>query len=205
MGVMGVWFGIQQVVFIHLGKTYDAYLALSGYGMKSGHVWELFTYQFLHSAYSLPVGLLHLLINFVGLWFLGRAVEARLGGKRFLLLYLGAVLAGGLLQGGFALSGYVVPESYETAAAFLRDRFGGPFAGASVGLCGVLAVFCRLNQAVILLRVALALAVIFSLVPVFIPSDPGLAHLAHLGGLLAGLAFFKLAKGRGMGTGAEAR
>ena len=205
MVVLGICFAIQQIVFVHMGKPYDAYLALSGYGMKSGHLWELFTYQFLHSAHSFPSGLLHLLINLIGLWFMGRTVEARLGSKRFLLLYFGAILAGGLLQGGFALAGYWVPESHESVAAFLRDRFGGPFVGATVGLCGVFAVFCLLNEAASLLWIALALAVILVIALVLIPTEPGLAHLAHLGGLLAGMAFLKLAKGRDGTTGAEAR
>ena len=196
MGLV-VCFAIQQIVIVYHEKPYDAYLALSGYGMKSGHLWELFTYQFFHS------GPVHLLINLVGLWFLGRPVEACLGSRRFLLLYLGASLTGAILQGTVALAGFLLPESLESVAAFLRDRFGGPVVGSSVGLCGVFAVFCRLNREKRirlffllpirpepLLWVALGIAVLF----LIIPSDPYLAHLAHLGGLLAGMAFIKLGK-----------
>jgi membrane associated rhomboid family serine protease len=189
---LSVCFAVQQIVIVHKEKPYDAYLALSGYGMKSGHLWELLTYQCLHR------GPLHWLLNLAGLWFLGRAVEHRLGAKKFLGLYLGAVLAGAVLQSLPALAGYVLPEALESVAGFLRERFGDMMAGSSVGLCGVLAVFCRLKasaplwrcsrfpiQANHLLGFALSLAVLL----VLVPTDPRLAHVAHLGGLLAGLAF----------------
>ena len=44
--------------------------------------WSLITYMFLHA------GLMHLIFNMIGLYFFGPRLEDRLGGKRFLLLYL---------------------------------------------------------------------------------------------------------------------
>lgn len=52
------------------------------------------THAFLHA------GPLHLLVNMVTLWSLGRAVVERIGPARFLLLYLVSALGGGL---GFGL------------------------------------------------------------------------------------------------------
>jgi membrane associated rhomboid family serine protease len=188
MLVLVLCFAMQEVVVVHLGKPYDAYLALSGYGMKSGHLWELFTCQLLHC------GPIHLLVNLAGLWFLGRVVEHQLGSRRFLWLCLGASLAGALLQGGVALTGFLLPESLESIAGFVRDRFGGPLCGSSIGLGAMLAGFCLANpernlgerfgvrvKARHLWWAALGVAVLLILVP----TNPDLAHVAHLGAMLA--------------------
>ncbi len=197
---LGVCFTIQQIVIVHQEKPYDAYLALSGYGMKSWHLWELFTYQLLHT------GWIHFLFNLTGLWFIGRAAEAHLGTKRFLLIYFGASFAGAVLQGLLALSGFLMPESLDAFATLLRDRFGGPAAGSSVGLCGVFAALCRLHPerkgsplSLIpikpghVLWIALGVAVIW----IIVSSGPDLALVAHLGGLCAGASFVKLGKSSG--------
>ncbi len=188
LGLVGC-FAVQQVVIVQAGKPYDAYLALSGYGMKSGHLWELFTCQLLHC------GPLHLLVNLLGLWFLGRAVEAQLGSKRFVLFCLAASLAGTLLQGAVALCGFLLPESLESAAGLVRERFGGPVLGSSIGPCAILAAFCLMGPerrwfrvggvpmtATHLWWLSLTLAVLL----VVVPTNPDLAHVAHLGALLAG-------------------
>lgn len=190
-----ICFAAQEIVIVRLEKPYDAYIGLSGYGMKSWHLWELFTYQFLHC------GLVHLLLNLAGLWFLGRAAEGLFGARRFLLFYLVALLAGGLLQGLVGLTGFLLPESMESVAAILRDRFGGPVAGSSVGLCGILAALCLTNtgerrfvlpflpiKGVWVWWIAVGIAVAL----IVIPSNPSLAHVAHLGGLLAGAVSVKL-------------
>ena len=164
--------------------------------MKSGHFLEVITYQFLHSFRSLFSGLVHLFCNLLGLWFLGRKVESSLGVRRFLCVYFGAVVAGAVVQGGVALAGFMLPESMESVAGFVRDRYGDSVAGSSVGLCGVFAAYCRLqsqeetrlllwipvNRA-ILLAIAFGIAVLLAV----IPTDPRLSHLAHLSGLVAGL------------------
>ena len=196
-------FAAQQVVVAHLGKPYDAYVALSGYGMKSGHFWEVFTYQFLHR------GVIHFLLNLAGLWFLGRAVEGRLGTRRFIRLYFGAILTGGIVQGLMALAGYLLPKSLDAAGSFLRDRFGGPAVGSSVGLCAIWTVFCLLEpgrklrllfllpvKTVHLWRASLAVSILLVILLIVRPPDPmstdrDLAHLAHLVGLLTGLLFIR--------------
>jgi membrane associated rhomboid family serine protease len=45
-------------------------------------VWQFLTYQFVHA------GLLHLLVNMLGLWFAGNVLERIMGVRRFVLLYL---------------------------------------------------------------------------------------------------------------------
>ncbi len=192
-------FAVQEVVVVHLGKPYHVYFALSGYGMKSGHLWELFTYQFVHR------GVVHFVVTLAGLWFLGRAVEGRLGHGRFIRLYLGAGVAGGLVQGLVAMTGFLLPESLDPAGPFLLNRFSSPAAGASVGLCAVWTVFClgepekRIRapglgsvKASLLWRCTVGAAILLAILFVVLASDPdsedcALPHLAHLTSLLSGL------------------
>ena len=171
-------FALQQIDTVYLHFSISEYLALSTAGLRNGYVWQLLTFQFLHS------GLTHLFFNLIGLWFFGRYVEVRLGRSHFLKLYFLSGVAGGLLQ---ALLGAAFPS-----------HFGGPTVGASAGICGLLAAFSMLEpesiilvffvlpmRAKYLLHVSLGIAGFFTIVP----ADPGVAHAAHLGGLLFGMAY----------------
>jgi membrane associated rhomboid family serine protease len=157
-----------------------ALLPLDLEGVKRGYLWQLVTFQFVH------VGLFHLACNLLGLWFCGRFVEHVLGARRFLLFYLGSGIAGGLLH--LAL------------AAAVPKVFGVPVFGASAGVMALVALFCLLQpeaeflvmfvlpiKAKILLIAETSIALFFTLVP----SDPGIAHAAHLGGIAAAFLFFR--------------
>ena len=182
-------FAVQYVVVILMDKPYHIYIAVSGYGMKSGQLWELFTYQFIHD------GWLHWLLNLVALILLGPYMEKQLGSRQFLKVYLGAVLVGGALQGAVAVTGFVLPESMDPTALYMIDKYGESAAGASVGLCGLLAVYCLMpTQSSRVARfptkkVLLDGAFLAAIVLVIVPTDPRIAHIAHLGGLAAGLFF----------------
>jgi len=172
------FFVFQNINAVYLHWPVLQYLALSREGLEAGGFWQLFTFQFLHS------GTWHFVCNAVGLYFLGRPLEAALGPARLLEVYLGGSFLGGLFQ---ALFGLLFPL-----------QFGQPTLGASAGVCGLLAAFAMLQRdrmflfmfflpirAWNLLLIALGVAVFF----VLVPSEPGVAHAAHLGGLLGGMAY----------------
>ncbi len=167
------------------------YLALSRMGLRQGRVYELITFQFLHG------GWLHLLGNMIGLYFFGRAMEAMLGSRGMLKLYLASGTLGGLLQValGFAFPTY----------------FGGGVLGASAGVFGLIAAFATHapDDPITLLlffvlpvsfpaKVLLIGEGIISLLGVIGPLihvvifDPGVAHAAHLGGMLTGIVWIRL-------------
>jgi len=177
-----VCFALQQIgaVYFHRGGWIMDYLALSTDGLRQGRIWQLITFQFLHA------GLLHLIGNLIGLWFLGRFIEERLGSRAFLKVYFLAGICGGALQ---ALLGW-----------FFRDYFGAPTLGASAGVFGLLAAFALMEpEGVILaffflpikakyfLWISAGIAAFFTLVP----TPGGYAHAAHLGGILAGVAYMR--------------
>lgn len=64
--------------------------------IKHGWIWQFFTYGFLHAE---P---LNFLFSMLGIYFIGSAVEAQTGPKRFVELYLVSLVGAGLV--GFVLS-----------------------------------------------------------------------------------------------------
>src|SRR5260370_31732309 len=87
-------FVIQSLLLFYGGFDVSQNLALSVDGLRHGKVWQLFTFQLLHSC-PWPW---HVLFNCLGLYFFGRPVETIVGERKFLALYLLSGVAGGLLQ-----------------------------------------------------------------------------------------------------------
>jgi membrane associated rhomboid family serine protease len=181
-----LWVNIAIFVLQEIDRTYihspvEWYSMLSPVGIKHGYVWELFTFQFLHA------DLLHIGFNMLALFMFGRAVEEMIGTRRFLQAYFLAGTLGGIFQ---VLLGFV---------------FGGPFAkpvvGASAGVFGITAVFGMLQpespiffnfipmRAKFLVLFSGIIAGFYVLVPS--PTSWGVAHAAHFGGIITGVAFVK--------------
>jgi len=140
--------------------------------------WTFVTYMFVHG------GLLHLATNMLALYVFGTAVENRMGSRAFILYYLycgvGAAIAALLL-------------SLVTHIA--------PFIGASGAIMGVAVAFAMFWPDAELIvfpipvpirarTLVIGLAII-DVVWAQVFSD-GIAHEAHLGGMLFGYLFFKL-------------
>ena len=147
---------------------------------------QMFTYQFLHG------GVWHLLVNGLGLFFIGRALEQAIGRREIIGLYLVSGVVGALFQLGFA--------------AVFPAKFAVPMVGASGAVFGFMGVLARLfpNREVYLLlffvlpiRLKLnwvfwgffAIAIYSILVAIRTQAGDSVAHAAHLGGLLFG-AFY---------------
>jgi membrane associated rhomboid family serine protease len=141
--------------------------------------WQWVTYSFLH------LGLLHLGLNLFALWMFGSDVERVWGSRRFLVAYFAAVLTGAMAQ---------------ALAAGLGDA-GGPVVGASAGVFGVLLCFGLLfpERRILLLIPPIpmrartfvfgyaALELFFGVTG----TAQGIAHFAHLGGLVGGWLVYR--------------
>jgi membrane associated rhomboid family serine protease len=164
----------------------DTYLALSLWGLKHGYVWQLLSFQFMHA------GPLHLIMNGFTLWMFGREVEEVLGKPRFLTLYFLSGAIGGLFQVLLALVSF--------------NLFGGSVVGASAGVFGVVAAYAMIAPDRMLTMFAffvipinlkakmlLWVSAAFAVLGIFLPNSKGphVAHAAHLGGILTGIAFMK--------------
>ena len=158
------------------------HLALSLEGLRHGYVWQLLTFQFLHA------GWLHLLFNLLAIYFFGRSVEFVLGRRRWLALYFLSGTIGGLVQ---MLLSLLIPQFRDDSVV-----------GASAGAAGLIAAFSVLNwrQSFTLLfyfvpvtmrgRTLFWVSIAFALFGIVIGGG-GVAHAAHLGGLVAGYAFVR--------------
>lgn len=135
--------------------------------------WQLVTSAFLHG------NLMHLALNMIGLYSFGRDVEHTLGSGRYLALYSAAVLAAALVQ--------LIVVSTGSGPAY-------PTVGASGGVFGVLLAFGMMfpNRTVMLIFppvpmpawVAVALFGGIELFNGVVGTMNGIAHFAHLGGML---------------------
>lgn len=142
---------------------------LSREGIMAGEYYRFFTSMFLHA------GILHLASNTVYLYYFGVRAEKLLGTGRFLVLYLVSGLCGGLLSVACSSGGISIGAS-----------------GAIYGLLGAMLLLTKkrgprytgMNYATMLLLAATAICFGFL--------EPGVDNMAHIGGLLGGMAVFAL-------------
>ncbi|WP_091239347.1 rhomboid family intramembrane serine protease [Aquimonas voraii] len=149
--------------------------------------WQLFTYGFMHG------GEAHLIFNLLALWMFGGDVERVLGPRRFLLYVLTCIVGAGLIQLGVATLAAQSGEPYPTV-------------GASGGVFGVLLAFGMAfpNRQVMLLippipMKARTLVVVYGVVELVLGitgTRTGIAHFAHLGGMLFGFLLLQYWRGR---------
>lgn len=165
-------------------------LALSSEAIRTGFIWTLVTYAFLHG------GLLHIGINMLLLYLFGRELVVVLGGKLFCWLYFVSALVGGAVWLAFNLSP------------------GSSVVGASGAVMGLIIFFICMSPtrpmgfffiplsirpktiAYILIGFNLV-GLLFWEIPDTAAGQGGerVAFSAHLGGALAGYLFFKLIYG----------
>jgi membrane associated rhomboid family serine protease len=138
--------------------------------------WTVLTYQFLHA------GALHLFFNMIGLFFFGPHLEARLGGRHFLGLYLVSGVFGAILSfltpnaAIVGASGAVFGVFYGFARYWPNER---------VYIWGILPVPARI------LVIGLAVMSIWGGMGMG-GGGMGIAHFAHLGGFAGGWLYLVL-------------
>ncbi len=125
-----------------------------------GEWWRLMTSAFLHA------GVTHIALNMLALWFIGGAVEPRLGRWRYATVYLLSALGGSVLS-------YAVDSPFQASVGA---------SGAVFGLFGALFVLMRrLRFDVGGLISIIVINVVIGFVPGF-----NINWRAHLGGLIVG-------------------
>jgi membrane associated rhomboid family serine protease len=153
--------------------SYDTFLGRVGF-----EPWQLLTSAFLHG------GLAHLALNMFALYSFGTMVERAVGSRRFVGLYLASVISAGLVQLLVVTAG--------------SDAGAVPTVGASGGVFGVLLAFAWLfpHTRVMLLfppipMKAWVLVTAYAAIELtsgVLGTAQGVAHFAHLGGMLGAFA-----------------
>lgn len=135
--------------------------------------WTLVTYMFLHGGFT------HILFNMLMLFFFGPRLEERLGSRTFIWFYLACGVGGALLSFMTPFSAIVGASGaiYGVVIGFARY-----WPREDIYIWGILPIQARMLA---IFMVALSLFAGFS------GAQDGIAHFAHLGGLLAGWVFLK--------------
>jgi membrane associated rhomboid family serine protease len=166
----GGWF--TQIFELHADLPREPWMAF-----------QLVTYGFLHN----PGDLKHILFNCFGLWMFGRSVESHYGKKEYLAFFLVSVMFAG---------------AFWVASEFVANRQLLPMQliGASGGVVAVLILFC-LNyprQQIFIWGVfpmpawVFAILIVgFDLISSVDNKDSHIAYMAHIGGALFALVYFK--------------
>ena len=179
-------FVLQQFMDRWLVANFALWPPASGQypGAPGFEVWQLLTYGFLHG------GLTHLFFNMFALYMFGGEIERLLGTRRFITYYLVCVV-------GAAVAQLVVISNINAPPV--------PTVGASGGVFGLLLAFgMAFPQRRIMLLFppipmpAWLFVTLYGLLELYLGvtgSGQGVAHFAHLGGMVAG--FVLLMRWRG--------
>lgn len=151
--------------------------ALALWPLQSGYFepWQVLTYAFLHGSFN------HLFFNMFAVWMFGSALEQAWGSQRFGIYYAVCVL-------GAAIAQIVVQQ-------FSGDVY--PTVGASGGVFGLLLAYGVMwpNNRLFLIFFPVPIkakwfVVIYGAAELLFGltgAMPGIAHFAHLGGMVFGL------------------
>jgi membrane associated rhomboid family serine protease len=166
-----------------LGGGFFSAFALWPIGSGEFWPWQIGTYAFLHGSFE------HLFFNMLGLWMFGSELEQVWGQKRYLQFFAASVVAAALTQ--------------LLVNALLGN--GAPTIGASGGLFGLLLAFAMIfpNRIILLFFVipmkAKYLVALYGLIELYQGAyvmNTGVAHFAHLGGMLGGLLMLRYWRGQ---------
>jgi len=142
-------------------------------GIAGFQPWQVITYSFLHA------NLVHVLVNMYALFMFGGALEVLWGPKRYLNLYFASVITAAIAQ--LAYSSLAGGDPYPTV-------------GASGGIFGLLLAYAMVfpNRTIILLippipMPAWLFVTLYGLLELYLGvtgTQEGVAHFAHLGGMV---------------------
>ncbi|MWG35248.1 rhomboid family intramembrane serine protease [Halomarina oriensis] len=186
LGLMLLTFVAEQVVVRGFGER----LFLELFVLKSSaplDVWTWLTSVFSHD----PSGFTHILFNGIALFFFGPVVERQIGSRAFAALFIVTGVVAGLSQVvvGFALSD---PTAVLGAS------------GAIMAIMGVLTVLNPDMKVLLYFFIPVPIWLLtfgyaaLSAVGIFSAFGGGIAHAAHLSGLVLGLLYGKYVERKGV-------
>lgn len=157
-------------------------------------IWQVFTYMFLHSGSSM----MHLFSNMFALFIFGPAIEAYMGSMKFLKYYIICGLGAALINMGIDYIAFFESSNHALALRFLAVK---SMLGASGAIFGILVAFAMLFPNIEMFLIFLPIPIkakyfvavyaLFELVQGFSGAETGVAHWAHIGGLITGIVLLQ--------------
>ena len=188
-------FGLQQILgdslILHFALWPVGHVVIAGLDQPIGfEPWQLVTYSFLHGNFQ------HILFNMFALYMFGSGVETYLGSPKFALLYFASVISAALTQ-------LLVVSGGEPGSV-------APTLGASGGVFGLLLAFGWLFPRTRLTLIfppipmpAWLFVTLYGLVELasgVFGTQKGVAHFAHLGGMVGAFLVLQIWGRRPAGT-----
>jgi membrane associated rhomboid family serine protease len=153
-------------------------------GVGSFQIWQVVTYAFLHGS------VMHLLFNMLALYMFGSEIERVWGDRRYTVYYFACVVGAALAQ---------------LTVVTLQGGMPYPTVGASGGVFGLLLAFGMMFPRRMILLIfppipmpAWLFVTLYGLIELVLGvtgSQSGVAHFAHLGGMVAGFALIQYWRG----------
>lgn len=188
---------LATYLFRTMGVDLNNVLGLHFFLAPDFHIYQLFTYMFAHGGFS------HIFFNMFALWMFGCIVERTWGPKKFLTYYIVCGVGAGLFQelAQFAiaseqLSHFTLAQTMKVAnanAAFLNLW---TTVGASGAVYGILLAFGMLypEERIFIFPLPVPIKAkwfvmgyaAIELFMAYSSTGDGVAHLAHLGGMVFG-------------------
>jgi membrane associated rhomboid family serine protease len=141
-----------------------------------GFIWQPVTYMFLHG------GILHLFFNMFVLWMFGSALESTWGAGRFLKFYFICGIGAGILNAAVTPASPIPTIGSSGAIYGLLMAFGILFPEQLIYIWGIVPVKSK--------YFVVGIGIIEFLTAVS-TTNSGIAHFAHLGGMIFGLVYMK--------------
>lgn len=188
--ILNVLFFLADISLQTRGIDLTQWLGLHYITAQDFYPWQFITYMFMHGNFS------HLFFNMFALWMFGYALENHWGSKRFLVYYLITGVGAALIQTGvLALE---IRGMTQSLPPFAAQHYINQIVtvGASGAVYGILLAFgmCFPNVPIFLYFFfpikAKWFVIIYGVIELFAGiggTADGVAHFAHLGGMIFGL------------------
>ena len=145
-------------------------LALNSVATGRFRFWQLFTYMFMHAGWS------HILVNMFALWMFGYVLENFWGSRRFLVYYLVCGIGAGVCN--LLVPGWGLTVGASGAVYGILLAFGMMFPNERIYFYFLIPIKAK--------WFVIGYAALELIQGLFYSYD-GVAHFAHLGGMLVGL------------------
>lgn len=197
---------LASLVFSQVGFDLNAWGGLHFFMASDFHVWQLLTYLFLHAGFT------HILFNMFAVWMFGMVIEKVWGPKKFLFYYISCGIGAGLAQEVaqffqfyFTMSsqtpGIAFYEIFQVGREYTTQLNGWTTIGASGAVYAILLAFGMIfpNERIFIFPLPIPIKakwfvsfyVVVELFMAFNTSGDGVAHTAHLGGMLFGFLMIR--------------
>ena len=192
--IINILMFVATYVLGRYGINLNSLLGLHFFMASDFRLHQIFTYLFMHGGFE------HLFFNMFALWMFGRIIEQVMGPKRFLTYYMVCGIGAGLIQ---ELVQYIhflslAPELSGVSHEQLADALNmWNTVGASGSIYGILLAFGMSFPEDRLFIIPIPFPIkakyfvvgyaVVELLSAMLRSNDGVAHMAHLGGMLFGL------------------